>query len=130
MSLWKNTIFMSVHPTGFFCRELPWSLTGFPHRHSANQPADRNPSLSRSSKYSQSATADASQAQSQVISLPIFNCSLTQKQSVSHVNIDEKSNHWKSFHLESTPQMASTALGKKNNRLPKGNGARPSPRSF
>lgn len=72
MSLWKNTIFMSVHPTGFFCRELPWSLTGFPHRHSANQPADRNPSLSLSSKYSQSSTADASQAQSQVISLPIF----------------------------------------------------------
>ena len=69
---WKNTIFMSVHPTGFFCRELPWSLTGFPHRHSANQPADRNPSLSLSSKYSQSSTADASQAQSQVISLPIF----------------------------------------------------------
>ena len=72
MSLWKNTMFMSVHPTGFFCRELPWSLTGFPHRHSANQPADRNPSLSLSSKYSQSSAADASQAQSQVISLPIF----------------------------------------------------------
>lgn len=113
-------MFMSVHPTGFFCRELPWSLTGFPHRHSANQPADRNPSLSLSSKYSESSTADASQAQSKAINLPIFNCSLTPQSKAFHMLTSIQSNPLEILPSGKHPTSGVLALGKKKKHVSEG----------